>query len=41
MMAEAVFVEHALNVRSEPAEGELAEFGAKDPAFRRLSSRNA
>jgi glycosyltransferase involved in cell wall biosynthesis len=28
-----VFVEHALNVRSEPSEGEVAEFGVKDPHF--------
>jgi glycosyltransferase involved in cell wall biosynthesis len=28
-----VFVEHALNVRSEPSEGEVAEFGAEDPHF--------
>ena len=28
-----VFVEHALNVRSEPPEGEVAEFVAEDPHF--------
>jgi glycosyltransferase involved in cell wall biosynthesis len=28
-----VFVEHALNVRSEPLEGEVAEFVAEDPHF--------
>src|SRR5438046_6270511 len=28
-----VFVEHALNVRSEPSEGEVAEFRAEDPHF--------
>ena len=28
-----VFVEHALNVRFELPEGEVAEFGAKDPHF--------
>jgi hypothetical protein len=28
-----VFVEHALNVRSAPPQGEVAEFGAKDPHF--------
>jgi 1,2-diacylglycerol 3-alpha-glucosyltransferase/glucuronosyltransferase len=28
-----VFVEHALNVRSELPGGEVAEFGAEDPHF--------
>jgi glycosyltransferase involved in cell wall biosynthesis len=28
-----VFVEHALNVRSEPSEGEVAKFRAEDPHF--------
>jgi glycosyltransferase involved in cell wall biosynthesis len=28
-----VFVEHALNTRPVPPEGEVAEFGAEDPHF--------
>jgi len=28
-----IFVEHALNTRPVPPEGEVAEFGAEDPHF--------